>query len=296
MSDLDWNQINTFLAVADTGSLVAAARSLRMTQPALGRQISMLEEKLGSSLFIRGRSGMKLTETGLALVDEARAVKNEVDRFLLKAAGHDERISGTVRITASRVVSIYILPAMLARLKQAEPAIEIELVPDNAVANLIARDADIAIRMVRPLQNDLIATKITEIPLGAYAHQSYIARRGKPETIDDLKHHDVIGYDREDRMLVAMRELGIPAERSFFSIRTDDEVAAWEMVKAGAGIGFAQQHLAADAPGIVRVVPDLPIPTLPVWLTAHQDLRTSRRIRRVMDFLTEEMKALAARI
>jgi DNA-binding transcriptional LysR family regulator len=239
---------------------------------------------------------MKLTETGLALVDEARAVKSEVDRFLLKAAGHDERISGTVRNTASRVVSVYILPAMLARLKQAEPAIEIELVPDNAVANLIARDADIAIRMVRPLQNDLIATKITEIPLGAYAHQSYIARRGKPETIEDLRHHDVIGYDREDRMLVAMRELGIPAERSFFSIRTDDEVAAWEMVKAGAGIGFAQQHLAAETAGIVRLVPDLPIPTLPVWLTAHQDLRTSRRIRRVMDFLTEELKVLAARI
>jgi DNA-binding transcriptional LysR family regulator len=145
---------------------------------------------------------------------------------------------------------------------------------------------------VQPTQNDLIASKITDIPLGAFAHRSYLEKHGTPKTIDELFHHTVIGYDREDRMLVGMRQLGLPAKRSFFALRTDDEVAAWEMVKAGAGIGFGQVHLASGSPDLVRLVPELEIPPLPVWLAAHQDLRTSQRIRRVMDFLADEMKKL----
>jgi DNA-binding transcriptional LysR family regulator len=292
MNELDWNLIRTFIAVADSGSLLAAAAKLGVTQPGVGRHINQLEDALGLTLFIRGRSGMKLTDTGLAVLDDARAMRAEFDRFMLKAGGHDERVAGPVRITASRIVSVYILPSMLARLRAAEPELEIELVPDNAVANLLARDADIAIRMVRPTQNDLIATKITDIPLGAFAHVDYLAAHGTPEGIEDLKGHAVIGYDREDRILLAMRQLGLPAERSMFAFRTDDEVAALELVKAGAGIGFAQLHLAAKIPTLRRVLLDLAIPSLPVWLCAHQDLKTSRRIRRTMDFLQEELRKL----
>lgn len=294
MSELDWNLIRTFLAVVDSGSLLAAAAKLGVTQPGVGRHINQLEEALGLTLFIRGRSGMKLTDTGMAVLDDARAMRAEFDRFMLKASGHDERVAGPVRITASRIVSVYILPAMLARLRAAEPELEIELVPDNAVANLLARDADIAIRMVRPTQNDLIATKVTDIPLAAFAHVDYLAAHGTPASIKDLAGHAVIGYDREDRMLVAMRQLGLPAaERSMFAFRTDDEVAALELVKAGAGIGFAQLHLGAGIPTLRRILPDLAIPSLPVWLCAHQDVRTSRRIRRTMDFLQEEWRKLS---
>jgi DNA-binding transcriptional LysR family regulator len=292
MNAIDWNLIRTFLAVADGGSMIAAAARLGLTQPGIGRHINLLEEKLRLTLFMRGRNGMKLTEAGLALVDDARAMQAEFDRFMLKATGQDEHIAGPVRITASRIVSVYILPPMLARLRHVEPEIEIELVADNAVANLLARDADIAIRMVRPTQNDLIASKVAEIPLGAFAHVDYLAANGTPHSIGDLLNHAVIGYDREDRMLLAMRQMGLPADRSMFAFRTDDEVTGLELLKAGAGIGFAQIHLAAAIPGLRRVLPDLPLPALPVWLCAHQDLRTSPRIRRAMNFLQDELKAL----
>jgi DNA-binding transcriptional LysR family regulator len=292
MNELDWNLVRTFLAVAESGSLLAAARKLGVTQPGVGRHNNHIQATLGLTLFSRGRAGMRLTDTGLALLDEAHAMRSEFDRFMLKATGHDTTIAGPVRITASRIVSIYILPPLLARLRAEEPDLQIELVAENAVANLIARDADIAIRMVRPTQNDLIASKITDIPLGAFAHVDYLTAHGTPQTIGDLTNHSMIGYDREDRMLIAMRHMGLPAERSMFAFRTDDEVAAMELLKAGAGIGFTQLHLAAKVPTLRRVLPDLPIPTLPVWLCAHRDLRTSRRIRRTMDFLQQELRKL----
>ena len=294
MKNPDWNLIRTFLAVVDGGSMMAASGTLGLTQPGIGRHINQLEDALGLTLFVRGRGGMKLTESGMALVDDARAMQAEFDRLMLKASGHDERIAGPVRMTASRIVSVYILPPMLARLRAAEPELQLELVPDNAVANLLARDADIAIRMVRPTQNDLIASKVGEIPLGAFAHVDYLAAHGIPRTIDDLLGHAVIGYDREDRMLVAMRQMGLPAERTMFAFRTDDEVAGLELLKAGAGIGFAQVHLAEACPQLRRILPDLPLPALPVWLCAHQDLRSNRRIRRTMDFLQKEWRDLLA--
>jgi DNA-binding transcriptional LysR family regulator len=263
-----------------------------MTQPAIGRHVSQLEESLGSRLFVRTRSGMTPTEAGLSLVEEAQSVKSDIDRFLLKAAGTDQRLSGTVRITASRIVSVYILPVILARLKAAEPALEIELVPDNAVANLLARDADIAIRMVRPTQNDLVASKVTDIPLGIFAHADYLAARGTPASMTDLMagSHAVIGYDREDRILQAMRQQGLKVDRSMFAFRTDDEVAGVELVKAGAGIGFIQLNIAARSPSLRRVLADIPLPDLPVWLCAHQDVRTNARIRRTMDFLQQALR------
>lgn len=292
MKPFDWNLVRTFLAVVDGGSMMAAGQALGLTQPGVGRHINQLEQALGLTLFVRGRGGMKLTEAGLALVDEARAMQAEFERLMLKAGGHDTRLKGPVRITASRVVSVYILPPILARLHEAEPEIEIELVPSNVVANLLARDADIAIRMHRPTQNDLIASRVAEIAVGAFAHEDYLARRGAPRTAEELLSHSLIGYDREDRIISAMREYGLAAERSHFAFRTDDEVAAWELVKAGAGIGFGQAHIAARDPMIRRVLPDLKIPPMPVWLCAHQDLRTNRRIRRAMDFLGEELRRL----
>ena len=287
MRDLDWNFVRSFLAVAEKGSLLRAAASLGMTQPAIGRHITALEDTLGVRLFTRSRSGMALTESGLAMLEDAQALRGDLDRFLLKASGFDERVSGTVRITASRVVSVYILPAMIARLKLEEPDIEIELVPDNAIANLLSRDADIALRMVRPVQNDVIAAKAGTIAVGAFARRDYLDRRGRPARVEELADHTVIGYDREDRLIQGMRDGGMIVDRHFFAIRTDDEVAAWELVKEGAGIGFGQAHLARRHAEIEQVLVDLPLPELPVWLAAHQDLRTSRRIRRVMDFLAQ---------
>lgn len=292
MSNLDWNLIRSFVAVAETGSLLAAARNLALSQPALGRHINELEKTLTMTLFVRSPAGMRLTEAGMLLLADARAMQAEANRLLMKAAGSVESIKGSVRLTASQIVATYYLPDILSAFRIVEPEIEIELVSSNSIANLLARNADIAIRMVRPTQNDVIATKIADVSMGAFAHRDYIARSGLPADFHDLIRHVVIGYDRDDLMLRTMKQMGIEGDRSWFSFRTDDQVAAWELVKSGAGIGFGPAWLAARSANLLPVLPSLNLPALPMWLAAHQDLRTSRRIRRTMDFLTESLKAL----
>jgi DNA-binding transcriptional LysR family regulator len=289
---IDWNLIRSFLAVSDSGSLIAAAKAQGVSQPTIGRHIDELEAATGLTLFVRGRGGMILTQAGLSLLEDARGMAAEAQRFSLKAAGRAAEVSGAVRITASDVVSNYILPPILTALKDAEPGIDIELVPSNAVANLLARDADIAIRMVRPLQNDVIATKVNEMAMGTYAHQTYLDAFGEPESIEDFNGHRLVGYDRDMLILNGMAELGIRGDRSHFTFRTDDQVAYWELVKAGAGIGFGAHWIARKTPELRALLPLLPIPALPMWLASHQELKTSLKIRRAMDFLDAELRKL----
>lgn len=291
MKNLDWNLIHSFLAVAESGTFLAAAAKLDISQPTIGRHIDELEHALSLTLFARGRSGAHLTEAGLSLLDEARMMAAEADRFLVKAAGRSAEATGTVRITASDVVATFVLPQVLAALKDAEPGIDIELVPSNTVANLLSRDADIAVRMVRPVQNDVIAVKVNDFAMGTYAHRSYLSKFGTPRNIDDLfaGHHRMIGMDRDPLILDAMTRLGFKGDRSMFSFRTDDQVAYWELIKAGAGIGFGSRWIARQMTGIVRVLPELELPTLPMWLASHQELKHSLKIRRAMDFLRETL-------
>ncbi len=288
----DWNHVRSFIAVADAGTLSAAAAALAISQPTLGRHIDELEAATGLVLFTRGRSGMRLTEAGLSLVEEARVMSNGAERLALKAAGRADTIAGTVRITASDIVATYYLPAILARLKDDEPQIEIELAPSNAVQNLLSRDADIAVRMVRPTQNDVIARKVCDMTMGAFADRGYLDRHGRPKSSAGLAAHRLVGYDRDDLILRSMREMGIEGHRRDFAFRTDDQVAYWELVKAGAGIGFGPRYLASLTPSLEEVLPELAIPSLPMWLAAHRELRTSLRIRRTMDRLHEALAAL----
>ena len=289
---MDWNLIKTFLAVAETGTLLAAAETLRLSQPTVGRHIDELEAATGLTLFIRGRRGMALTEAGLSLLDDARGMAKEADHFLLRASGRASEVSGPVRITASDIVATYLLPPILVALKDAEPGIDIELVPSNTVANLLARDADIAIRMTRPIQNDLIAVKVNDFAMGVYAHERYLEKTGTPQRMEDLFGHRMVGYDRDTLILNGMKALGIEGDRSLFTFRTDDQVAYWELIKAGAGIGFGALWLGRQTPELRQILPELKIAALPMWLASHEELRTSLKIRRVMDFLREAIAAM----
>ncbi len=278
--------------MAQTGSLSHASTRLNVSQPTLGRYISRLEDKIGEPLFTRSRSGMELTQIGLNLVDDAKAMQTQADRFSLKAVGQETTISGTVRITASDVVATYLLPSILVDLKTQYPEIDIELVPSNQIQNLLSRDADIAVRMVRPSQNDLIAIKVNDMNIGTWAAKSYLEKHGTPTSIEQMFDHQIIGYDRQDLMLKQMEHLGIKADRTLFSFRTDDQVAYWELVKAGAGIGFGNNYVANKSPNLVRLVPDLILQPLPMWLTSHAELKTNARIRIAMDFLRDRLRAL----
>lgn len=294
MTELDRNLIRSFVAVAEEGSLSAAARRLSASQPTLGRHVAELEAALGVTLFRRGRRGYALTEAGAALCERARAVEDEVAAFRRIAAGSAKTVSGTVRITASDIVSAFVLPPILARFAASEPDIEVEVVASDAVQNLLRRDADIAIRMVEPRQLDLVARKVADLPLTACAATAYLASRGAPRTAEELRDHDLIGYDRETHLIDGFRALGIEVDRHRFRFRSDSQIVLWQAVRAGNGIGFAQRSLVARDPLVEAVLPELPLPALPMWLAMHRDLRTSPRIRRVADLLTEELRRYAA--
>ncbi|MBO6717467.1 MAG: LysR family transcriptional regulator [Rhizobiaceae bacterium] len=294
MNEFDWNLIRSFVAVAEAGSLSGAARRLAASQPTLGRHVAELEAAIGIVLFRRGRKGYELTEDGAAFLERAIVMRDSADALTRLAIGREERIEGTVRITASEVVATYVLPSILARFGEAEPGIEVEVVASNEVGNLLRRDADIAIRMVQPAQDDIVARKIADLPLTACAATSYLDRRGRPQTRDDLVGHDLVGYDRGEEIIQGFAQFGVIVDRHAFRFRTDSQVAFWEAIRAGNGIGFAQRSLAMRALEVEIVLPELPLPALPMWLAMHHDVRHSPRIRRVADFLYGELKAYSA--
>ena len=287
--NIDWTLFRAFLAVVDTGSLSAAAVRIATTQPTLSRHIRELETQLGIPLFKRSVRGLDPTEAALSLIDDARAMGAAAEKLELKAQGRTEALHGTVRITASVVVSNLVLPPLVAALRQAEPLIQIELVASDASQNLLRRDADIAIRMFDPTQGSLIARRLGETPLSLYGARSYLERNGRPQQLGDLLHHDVIGFDRADDIVRGYAMHGFQVTRTQFPVRCDDQMVCWHLLLAGAGLGFAQDRLAEAQPELVRIAIDMRIPPLPVWLVMHEEVRTNPRIRRVADFLADNL-------
>ncbi len=292
MHHFNWNHLQAFIAVARCGSLSGAARELTVSQPTIGRTIAALEKDLGVLLFVRAKGGMEITPTGLDLLDFARRIQRQTDDLSLAAAGRAEAIKGTVRITASQIVAVYLLPDILTALRRAEPEIEVELVASDRTENLLAREADIAVRMYRPLQLDLISRKVAELPLGMFAAKTYLVKHGSPATLQEFKAHHYIGYDQNEMIIRGFRAAGLDVDRSFFAFRSDDQVVCWKMVVAGLGIGFSLQELGKTEPRVEQIVADFELPTLPVWLTAHAEVKTGRRVRRVYDFLASHLGSL----
>lgn len=288
-TSLDWSHVRAFLAVAETGSLSAAARSLGQSQPTLGRHIKAAEAALGATLFVRAPGGLRLTEIGSMLLGPAREMAEASARFETLAAGRDMALSGTVRITASVVVSHYLLPGMIAALRQAEPDIEVELVPSDATENLIFREADIAIRMFRPTQLDILTRKIGDSPMALYASGDLLSRFGEPADLEDLRRLPFVGFDRSDMILRLARGWGLDVDRHFFGVRCDDQAAYWKLVCAGCGVGGMQTVIGEGEPRVRRLDFQPDLPPLPVWLAAHEAMHKAPRVRRVWDFLADAL-------
>jgi DNA-binding transcriptional LysR family regulator len=291
----DWALWRSFAAVVADGSLSAAARRIGYSQPTLGRHIEALEQQLGITLFDRTLQGLKPTETALRLYQSVAAAEEKLAEATLVAEGSTGALEGTVRITASTIVSHYILPALLKPIRAEFPAVALEIVPSDSIENLLLRESDIAIRMFRPTQLELIAKKIGELPIIATAHQSYLGARGTPTTPEELFKHDVIGFDRSDLLISAAKQMGIATKRADFVIRTDSQTTLWEMMKAGLGIGFAQRGLVLDTHGMREILPAITPPSLEVWLTTHRELFLSPRIRAIYDRLATGLGAYIAR-
>lgn len=291
-TDLDWTLLRAVLAVADTGSLSGAATQLNLTQPTLGRQIKAAEHTLGQPLFTRHPRGLTPTPFCESLLPAAQQMNDAAKAVSVLAAGQSPDTSGRVRITASVFVTTHILPGILATIREDHPNIALDIVASDATENLLFHEADIALRMYRPTQLDMITKHLGELRLGLYASDRYIARHGEPKEPNDLRRHQMVGYDRSDLILRGMREMGMEVTRDFFTTCTDDQVAYWNFVAAGCGIGIGQTFVAKRTPGVRRLLPDLPLPSLPVWLTVHPSLRHQPRVSAVWTALDTAISPL----
>ena len=292
LSSLDWSRVQAFLAVVDEGSLSGAARQLGASQPTLGRQVRALEEALATRLFKRATKGLVLTEAGAALVEPARAMQEAAMRMQLTAAGREQELAGTVRITAPEAVSLWLLPKVIAQLRREEPEIQIELAPNDASDNLLLREADIALRMYRPTQLDIVARQVGQIQIGLYAAKSYLEGRELTGGMTELMRLDLVGHDREERIIRGLREQGFSVDRHSFGTRVDGQAYYWELVCAGCGLGFAPVMVGDAEPRVRALLRAPPAPLLTMWLAAHEEIRQVPRVARVWDMLAEALPPL----
>jgi len=286
----DWNLLRALGAVLAQGSLTQAARRLGTSQPTLSRQIAALEALLGAPLFERGARRLVPTAAALALAEPAARMLAAAQAMALAADTARQQaddLAGTVRLTASEVVSSQVLPGLLAALARQHPTIQIELVPSDALSDLLAHEADIAVRMLRPTQGSLITRHIADWPLGLYARRTWLAQAGAVPTAETLAHFRWVGFDQSTQMIDGFRAAGVEVDRRFFAFRSDHQIVNLEAVRQGLGIGVVMQPLARRLPELVPVLPGLVLPVLPVWLTAHRELRASRRLRVVWDWLAQ---------
>lgn len=291
MHSYDWGLIRSFLAVAQHGSLSAAARELGVSQPTLSRDIQALEAAAALNLFRRTTQGLQLTDTGQTLVDAASQMNAAAEQFARQTIGLSAELTGDVRLSVNEVVGCYLLPPALAALREQHPGVNIEIVVSNSVSSLSKREADIALRMFRPTQPDLVARRLPAIELGFFAHREYLTRHGTPESFDDCRDHTLIGFDAQTEFIDEAARHGYSLVRDNFALRTDHLLLQIHLIRAGAGIGVTHVDLAAKWQDVVRILQDVPLPALEFWIVCHRDVQHSSRIRATMQFLATWFEA-----
>ena len=293
-ADPNWETYRSFLAVMTEGSLSAAARRLALTQPTIGRHIDQLEEDLGVSLFTRSQTGLLPTQAARELLPHAQAMSSAADALVRASSGAETEERGTVRLTASVMIGGEVLPPILTAFREKHPGIAIELVLSDVTADLLRRDADIAVRMVQPKQEALVAKKIGRVALGLFAHRRYLQRHGSPRKLDDVPQHSLIGFDQETAVVRALRNKGLKLTRDMFSLRCDADLAQMAALRAGYGLGVCQLGIARRDTNMVQVLASEFGFEIDMWLVMHKDLRNVRRMRLLFDHLVDGLSAYAA--
>jgi DNA-binding transcriptional LysR family regulator len=281
----NWDELRSFVEVSRDGSLSGAARRLGLTQPTIGRHIDALEAALGLTLFTRSPRGLTPTPAALALEPHVEAMATAAAALGRAASGEAAVDRGAVRVTASDVIGSEVLPPILAAFHAEHPGIVIELALSNRTADLARRDADIAVRMVRPTQSGLVARRIGSSRIGLYAHRDYLARFGEPRSLADLAKHCVIGFDRDNSSFRGAGEFARALTRETFGFRCDNDLAQLAALRAGVGVGGCQENIARRMPELVAVLPNVFHFVLEVWLVMHEDLKATRRVRLLFDHL-----------
>ncbi len=288
MNRLDWSILRDFIAVAETGSFSKAAKRLLVSQPTLSRRIAALEEQLKGQLFQRTPKGLLLTEAGESVLAGARRVEEEALAIERQADAAQQTLTGTVRISVTEGLGSVWLPMRLAAFHEQYPGVCVEVLVDNRAANLVRREADIAIRMFRPDQPDLIAKRVGDIVMGLYGAKSYFARCGKPERVPHLKDHYLVGFDETmAHSNPAVQRLETYFTRERIVHRSSSFIGQLHATKAGIGLGVHDCFLADEEPDLERIFPREFDHHMETWLVTHSDMRRSARIRAVYDFIGE---------
>lgn len=292
MREPDWALYQAFLTVIEAGGLTRAAKAAGVSQPTLSRQIAALEQALGIALFDRAGRGLTPTAAAQRVADQARRMRTAAAAILTMPVQEAGEPGGTVRVTASEIVACYALPRIFTQLAETNPKIQIELVAANEVSNLLEREADIAVRMTKPVQAGLVARRMPDVPTGFYISKSFAARHDVPKRIEDLLDLRLIGYDKSTLILAGAKKARIPLTREDFAFRCDHQIACWQMARAGLGVGMLARFVGDADPEMIRVLPKFPMQPMPMWLAARQEVKTSVRLRAVFDALSAGLRRL----
>ena len=290
--DINWSYWRTFLAVLDTGSLSAAARHLSLTQPTAGRHIDNLERALAAPLFIRSQEGLTPTSLALALKPKAQAMSMSAHALKRLVKTEGGKLSGSVRITASEIVGVEILPSILHLFRNKHADVDLELVLNNAQDDLLNQDADIAIRMVRPQQKRLLAKKVGKVSIGLFAHQLYLKNKSLPKNMGELADHHLIGIDRDIERWNKISIAGRAITANHLSFRCDSDIGQLAALRQGLGIGACQKNIARKQADLIAILSDQVSFDLEMWVVMHEDLKNNVSIRAVFEHFAEHLPRL----
>lgn len=284
----DWSDIAVFLAVLDAGSLVAAAEQLALSQPTVGRRLAALEERLGVQLFARSGRRLVPTEVAHRIEESARKMSQEMHAIRRGVAGSAKGLFGQVTVSANEGTGTEWLIPVLASLQHKYPDIRVELKIESRAADLVQREADIALRMGRPSQLELIVRKLATVGFGFYASKAWLENNGDVNDLQDLQgvswvrgafsagHKDALGTFFEEHAL-----------KPTIAVSTNSPTAQLLAVRAGMGVGVLSHRWASRVPELQRILPDFEAVDIDLWLVTHEDLRYSARIRAVADHIAE---------
>jgi DNA-binding transcriptional LysR family regulator len=255
----------------------------------------MLQANLGGRvLFTRSQTGLMPTGAAHELRPHAEDMAAAAAAFVRMGSGNLEETAGVVRLAAADVVGVEVLPSILSDFRYQHPNIVIELTVSNQMADLLRRDADIAVRMVRPKQKALLAKRAGKIALGFYAHRRYLERYGYPERLEDLAHHTLIGFDRVSPSANFLEASPLPVSRELFAFRCDYDLAQLAALRSGFGIGICHAAIAGRDPDLLPVLGKHFKVELEIWIVMHNELKRISRMRLMFDHLALNLAQYAA--
>jgi DNA-binding transcriptional LysR family regulator len=288
--NVDWGLYRYFLAVANTGSLTAAARRLGVSQPTVGRQIQALEEGIGARLFDRANNGYVVTTAGEAIVELAQVIEERALDIERRIAGEDERVTGRVRVSAAEGFATYWLAPKLPGFSDRHREIEIELIVGSAALDLVRREADIVVRIGEPRSDELVGLRIGKVHFGLFAAESYLAEKGVPASVEQLSDHVVVESTGAIADLAQARRIREVAGAATSPVLCDNLVTQFAAVRAGAGVMALPLYMADGASGLRRLCCHEFDLSLDLWLLVHRDLRPVARIGLVFEFLANALR------